>query len=126
MPSTPLQEVQRRLGVDNPWWKAGAGIDADEAAWPRRAYFPHVARLVLETGVRRAVVLIGPRRVGKTVMLKHLVQRLLDNGIPGVAILYASLDTPLYSGRSLESLVRLFMEQHQHQPAGQYWPSQIP
>lgn len=117
----PLQEVQRRLSVDNPWWKGGAGIDADEAGWPRRDYFPHFAHLVQETGVRRAVVLIGPRRVGKTVMLKHLVQRLLDGGVPGVAILYVSLDTPLYSGRSLESLVRLFMEQHQHPAAGQYW-----
>jgi uncharacterized protein len=71
--------------------------------------------------VRRAVVLIGPRRVGKTVILKHLVRRLLDNGAPGVAILYTSLDTPLYSARCLEILVRLFMEQHQHQPADQYW-----
>jgi hypothetical protein len=62
----PLQEVQRRLSVDNPWWKGGAGIDADEAGWPRRDYFPNFAHLVQETGVRRAVVLIGPRRAGKT------------------------------------------------------------
>ena len=27
----PPQEVQRRLGVDNPWWKAGSGIDPEEA-----------------------------------------------------------------------------------------------
>lgn len=114
----PLQEVQRRLGLDNPWWRAGGGIDPEEALWPRRAYFGPFCRLALETRVRRAVVLIGPRRVGKTVMLKHFVQRLLDDGLAGVCILFASLDTPLYSGRSLEGLVRLFIEQHQH-PAGQ-------
>lgn len=117
----PLQEVQRRLGADNPWWKAGSGIDPEEALWPRRAYFPHFSRLALETAVRRAIVLIGPRRVGKTVMLKHLVQHLLDAGVAGVAILYASLDTPLYSGRSLESLTRLFMDLHQHAPNRQLW-----
>lgn len=117
----PLQEVQRRLGVDNPWWKSGSGIDPEEAEWPRRAYFPHFSTLARETGVRRAVVLIGPRRVGKTVMLKHFVQQLLDDGVPGVAILYASLDTPLYSGRSLESLVRLFVELHAHAATRQLW-----
>jgi predicted AAA+ superfamily ATPase len=117
----PLQEVQRRLGTDNPWWKAGSGIDPEETLWPRRAYFPHFSRLALETGVRRAIVLIGPRRVGKTVMLKHLVQNLLDDGVAGVAILYASLDTPLYSGRSLESLTRLFVDLHQHAANRQLW-----
>lgn len=55
--------------------------------------------------MRRAVVLIGPRRVGKTVMMKHFVQRLLEDGVGGTEILYASL----YSGRSLERMVRLFM-----------------
>ena len=115
----PLHEVQRRLNMDNPWWRAGHGIDAEEAAWPRRAYFPQFASLVLETAVRRAVVLIGPRRVGKTVMLKHLVVRLLQaDGVQGTHILFLSLDTPLYSGRSLESLVQLFMDLQQH-PAGQ-------
>jgi hypothetical protein len=59
--------------------------------------------------------------VGKTVILKHLVRRLLDGGVPAVAILYASLATPLYSRGSLESLVRLFVEQHQHPATGQYW-----
>jgi len=70
-----------QAGVGNPWWRAGAGIDPEEAAWPRRAHFPHFCRLALEVGVRRAVLLIGPRRVGKTVMLKHLVKRLLDDGV---------------------------------------------
>lgn len=117
----PMEEVRRRLGLDNPWWRAGSGIDPEEAGWPRRAYFPHFRRLASETRVRRAVVLIGPRRVGKTVMLKHYIQSLLDEGIPGVRILFASLDTPLYSGRSLESLVQTFVEMHQHPGNTQLW-----
>ncbi|HPB73738.1 MAG TPA: ATP-binding protein [Chromatiaceae bacterium] len=117
----PVPEVQRRLGADNPWWRAGVGIDREEAAWPRRAYFPHFRRLALETRVRRAVVLIGPRRVGKTVMLKHFIQALLDDGLEGIRMLYLSLDTPLYSGRSLESLVRLFMDVHNHTVNERLW-----
>lgn len=117
----PLQEVQRRLNADNPWWRSGGGIDPEEAAWPRRAYFPHFCRLALETRVRRAVVLIGPRRVGKTVMLKHFIQGLIDEGVAGVQMLYVSLDTPLYSGRSLDSLVRLFMDLHRHAGEERLW-----
>ena len=113
----PSQDVQRRLSTDNPWWRVGQSIDAEESAWPRRAYFPQFANLAIDTSVRRAVVLIGPRRVGKTVMLKHLVARLLAEGVTGTDVLFLSLDTPLYSGRSLESLVQLFIDLQQH-PAG--------
>lgn len=114
----PLHDVQRRLATDNPWWRAGQGIDPEEASWPRRAYFAQFAQLSIDTSVRRAVVLIGPRRVGKTVMLKHLVARLLQaDHLAGTQILFLSLDTPLYSGRSLESLVQLFIDLQQH-PAG--------
>lgn len=110
----PPHEVQRRLALDNPWWRSGQGIDAEEAAWQRRAYFGQFSALALDSGVRRAVVLIGPRRVGKTVMLKHLVAELLSRGVAGADILFMSLDTPLYSGRSLESLVQMFADLQQH------------
>lgn len=118
----PLHEVQRRFNLDNPWWRAGQGIDAQEVAWPRRAYFEPFAQLALQAPVKRAVVLIGPRRVGKTVMLKHLVARLLSTqGVVGPQVLYLSLDTPLYSGRSLESLVQQFIELQAHPPSQPLW-----
>ena len=110
----PHHEVQRRLALDNPWWRAGHGIDPEEATWPRRAYFDQFSGLVMDAGVRRAVVLVGPRRVGKTVMLKHLVAQLLDRGVGGTRIMFLSLDTPLYFGRSLESLVQLFADVQGH------------
>jgi uncharacterized protein len=117
----PPHEVQRRLGTDNPWWKAGHGIDREEASWPRRAYFRQFAVLARDLAVRRAVVLIGPRRVGKTVMLKHLIAQLLDDGASGTDILFLSLDTPLYSGRSLESLLQLFVDLHRHRQGKALW-----
>lgn len=117
----PVQEVQRRMNADNPWWVAGQGIEVERANWPRRAYFPFFYRLVSETSVRRAVVLIGPRRVGKTVMLTHAIQKILDEGKAGTTLLFLSLDTPLYSGRSLESLVRLFIDLHRHPADRQLW-----
>lgn len=117
----PLPEVQKRLSFENPWWMAGNGIGAEIRDWPRRAYFQPFRDLVRELGVHRAIVLIGPRRVGKTVMLAQTIQSLLDAGVPGTHILQLSLDTPLYSGRTLESLVRLFIELHRHPADRQLW-----
>lgn len=117
----PLADVQKRLALDNPWWLAGGGIDAERRGWPRRAYFTPFMELVRAVEVPRAVVLIGPRRVGKTVMLTHAIQALLDAGVAGNTILNVSLDTPLYSGRSLESLVRTFMELHRHGVGQRLW-----
>ena len=75
----PLAEVRKRLSLENPWWMAGNGIEPERRAWPRRAYFYPYLRLVRELSVHRAIVLIGPRRVGKTVMLTQTVQALLDD-----------------------------------------------
>ena len=117
----PLPEVQKRLSFENPWWIAGHGIDPERRNWPRRAYFHSFQKLVRELGVHRAIVLIGPRRVGKTVMLAQTIQTLLDDGVPGTHILQLSLDTPLYSGRSLESMVHIFTELHRHPADRQLW-----
>ncbi|MBK9614225.1 MAG: ATP-binding protein [Uliginosibacterium sp.] len=117
----PLPEVQKRLALENPWWIAGSGVDAERRAWPRRAYFAPFFRLIKETSVHRAIVLVGPRRVGKTVMLAQSIQALLDSGTSGTHILQLSLDTPFYAGRSLESLVRTFAELHRHPVERQLW-----
>jgi predicted AAA+ superfamily ATPase len=117
----PMQEVRRRLSMDNPWWQAGRGVEVEERTWPHRSYFRPFFELAQDRTVKRATVLIGPRRVGKTVMLHQFVQKLLDEGIRGIDILFLSLDTPLYSGRSLESLLRLFMETHGHRENTPLW-----
>jgi hypothetical protein len=39
---------------------------APEAASPKRVYFEPFKSLALNYGVRRAAILLGPRRVGKT------------------------------------------------------------
>lgn len=114
----PLPAVQEYLADTNPWWVAGKGIDPDMQAWPKRAYFASFMRLVKALDVRRAVVVIGPRRVGKTVMLTQAVQSLLDAGVPGSRIMVAQMDVPLFSGQTLGSLVKLFIDIHRHQMDG--------
>jgi hypothetical protein len=103
------KELENRLRLDNPWWDAGAGIDAEYQMFPRRAYLSAFVSLVRQVDVNRAVVLLGPRRVGKTVLVYHCVQNLLDSKTaPGRDVFYLSLETPLFTGLTLESLVGRF------------------
>ncbi len=106
-------DLKRRLAFDNPWWET-ARVPERFRAWPRRIYFDGFWRLFAESSVRRAVVLMGPRRVGKTVLLIQAVQKLIDEKIEPSRILYASMDTPTYMGASLEKLLNLFLEMHGH------------
>lgn len=114
-------ELEVRFRFDNPWWTKGQGVDAPYQAMPRRTYFTPFLRRVQSSQLRRANLLMGPRRVGKTVMLYQTIQALLDGGVPGDRILFLSLETPLYTGRSLERLLRLFMQLHRHDTGAPLW-----
>jgi predicted AAA+ superfamily ATPase len=66
--------------------------------------------LVQALTIRRAVLLMGPRRVGKTVLLRHVIRRLLESGVPPSHVCYVSVDHPLYNGLGLEQLLTAFRE----------------
>ena len=106
-------EIKNRLAFDNPWWSEGA-VDKRFRDWPRRAYFDGFYRYVSERRPHRAVVLMGPRRVGKTVMLIQAIQALIESGVAPKTIAYVSVDTPTYTGLSLDRLLKLFMASHEH------------
>jgi hypothetical protein len=55
--------------------------------------------------VRRAAILLGPRRVGKTFLVKQLIHDAITNGIRPQDILYVSIDATIYAGLSLEKFV---------------------
>ena len=75
-----------------------------------RAYLQPVRQLLLEPGLRRAVVLLGPRRVGKTILIHHLIDNLLKDGVDAPRIAYVEMDHPLLHGQSLEAIVRQIEE----------------
>ena len=59
---------------------------------------------------------MGPRRVGKTVMLYHTIQRLIDEGTPAQNIIYISVETPIYNNIHLEQLYNLCKQTLGKQP----------
>ena len=105
MQPIPNEQLLERMRIENPWWsEMPSQTDQMYRRMRSRAYFEPLAKLVEAVDVRRAVVLMGPRRVGKTVLLQHIIQKLLDTGIPARSVAYLSLDQPLYSNLSIEEL----------------------
>jgi predicted AAA+ superfamily ATPase len=101
-------DIIQRIRVENPWWEGDHSISSAYREMKQRAYFALFFPLVKNLTVRRAVVLMGPRRVGKTVMIHQAIQALLDDGVPPKLLCYFSVDHPIYNGLSLEKLIEYY------------------
>lgn len=102
-------QVLDRIRFENVWWVTGQ-IEEDYQKMPPRPYFDLFKPLVKERTIRRAVVLMGPRRVGKTVMLYHMVEDLIKNGVNPKKIIFITIENPIYNQMGLEQLFSLAKE----------------
>lgn len=100
------KQIVARMSMDNPWWMTGQ-IPADVQQMKSRLYLESFYKLVKDISVKRGIVLMGPRRVGKTIMIYHAIERLIKDGIDPQSIIYLSIDTPIYNGMSLEMLLNI-------------------
>jgi len=97
------EQILNRISFENPWWKYGS-IDKFYSSMKKRLYFDEFYPLILDNSVKRAAVLMGPRRVGKTVMIFHSIQALINSGVNPKKIFYLSIETPIFNGIGIESL----------------------
>lgn len=102
----PTEKIVERLRYENPWW-VNKQIPETYSSMARRLYFSLFYPYVTEKSVKRALVLMGPRRVGKTVMLFHSIQRLLDEDVNPQKIFFIGIDNPIYVHLSLEDILSL-------------------
>ena len=102
----PTEKIIERLRYENPWW-LNKQIPEVYSKMARRLYFSLFYPFVIEKNVRRALVLMGPRRVGKTVMLFHSIQQLLTENVNPQKIFFIGIDNPIYVHLSLEDILNL-------------------
>ncbi|PWS27214.1 ATPase [Pedobacter yonginense] len=102
----PTEKILERLRYENPWWVKKEIPEVYETM-AKRLYFSLFYPFVIEKNVKRAVVLMGPRRVGKTVMLFHSIQQLLTDKVNPQKIFFIGIDNPIYVHLSLEDLLNL-------------------
>lgn len=104
MVNFPEEQILKRMVFDNPWWIDG-NIFTDFAVMKPRMFLRPFMELITTMPKGRSVIVLGPRRVGKTVMMFHAIRELLSSGEPQRKILYITIDTPLFSGMTLEEMV---------------------
>ena len=105
----PTAKRIERLQYENPWWLSGQ-VPEIYLEMSKRLYFNLFYPFVKETGIKRAVVLMGPRRVGKTVMLFHTIQELIAEKVSPQKIFFIGIDNPIYMHLSLEDILLLAKE----------------
>jgi predicted AAA+ superfamily ATPase len=102
----PTEKIIERLRYENPWW-VNKQIPEVYSTMAKRLYFSLFYPFVIEKNVKRALVLMGPRRVGKTVMLFHSIQQLLTEKVNPQKIFFIGIDNPIYVHLSLEDILNL-------------------
>src|SRR3989344_2924790 len=81
-------EIVKVLNRYNPWWNSKPIPESKTNSFKRGDFYN-----VLSSLERREIVsIIGPRRVGKTVLIHQIIQELLDKNTSPSTILYLSVD----------------------------------
>ncbi|MEI8012316.1 MAG: ATP-binding protein [Candidatus Omnitrophota bacterium] len=110
MKNIPKINVSQRLKSENMWWCEPFQVPIRFSKHIPRPYLDIFYPRVIEKDIQRALVLMGPRRVGKTVLLHHAIKQLIETGVSPKNICYISVDHPLYNGLDLEAFLEAYQE----------------
>jgi len=99
-------EILNVLHGFNPWW---AGRPYEVPSF-RRLAFDTCLTYLEDSSLRRAILLSGPRRVGKTTILNQIATGLSAKEIEPKAIFYISLDHPLIKLLTLNQILEIYHE----------------
>lgn len=103
----PKEELIAILAPFNPWWRKEAILDLP--VWKRSA-FHELIQWVTNPPAHRAILLSGPRQVGKTTLLLQTINELIKKGTPPANILYATFDHPLLKLAGLDAVLEAWRE----------------
>ncbi|MBI3412671.1 MAG: ATP-binding protein [Candidatus Aenigmarchaeota archaeon] len=81
-------DVLKILSEYNPWWVTNEVPKEHLQEYHRRSFFT----LQRELDDEKITAILGPRRVGKTVLLYQLIKYLLNQGVPSKNIFFLSMD----------------------------------
>ena len=104
-----LKLIKSIIAEQNPWWK-GDSVPNYLAPSTERPLAKHLWKYILSSSLKRHLIILGPRRVGKTTVMYQTVQHLLNNQIPSDKIQWVRLDHPLLMPLDLGSIVQEAMK----------------
>lgn len=94
----------------NPWWVTGQLPVKPPAL--RRLAFNDALQTITHPQLRRFAILSGARRVGKTTVMRQLIEHLLAQGVPADNILYVSFDNPVFKLCGLPAVLEAYRQRH--------------
>ena len=103
----PKEELTSVLAQFTPWWREEKIFDLPP--W-KRAVFTEIEQWVIDPPAHRAVMLSGPRQVGKTTLVLQMIETLLSQGVKPGKILYVTFDHPLFKLAGLEAVLEAWGE----------------
>ncbi len=90
----------------NPWWEEAF---KNENVKPREKYLIELRKYL---DFKQIIILTGLRRVGKTTLMKLIIEEQINNGIEPNHILYVSLDDYLLHKNNIIEIVNEFRQIH--------------
>lgn len=103
-----LIEFRRELEKVNGWWIFNSVKESKKYPFKREIFESFKKGL----DSRRILLLLGPRRVGKSILIKQTIDSLLLSGIDPSSILYYSMDDPALSTYS-DNLIKDLIDYHE-------------
>lgn len=102
-----LSELVWRGIIDsNPWWSTGK-VPVQRTAPFRRHAFDAVYKALRSSERGRGLVVLGPRRVGKSVLVHQVIEKLLGEGVSPQEICFLALDDVALRNQDLGELLTL-------------------
>ena len=91
----------------DPWWQSGILQQEFNKPMKRFAYYEAIKTLQHQD-IRRAVILCGARRTGKTTIMYQVIAELLAQGVSPKSILFLSFDHPLLKLCSIDRVIEIY------------------
>ncbi|MCF6319242.1 MAG: ATP-binding protein [Proteobacteria bacterium] len=90
----------------NPWWE---DTPSNQNIKPREKYLNELRRYLQ---LKQMIFLTGLRRVGKTTLMKLLIEEIINKGTPSKYILYVSLDDYLLDKNTIIEIINEYRKIH--------------
>ena len=100
-----LKQIKSIIAEQNPWWK-GHSVPNYLAPLTERPLAKYLWKYILSADLKRHLIILGPRRVGKTTVMYQTVRHLLKKQVPPDKIQWVRLDHPLLMPFELGSIVK--------------------
>ena len=94
-----MLDLQAILAPYNPWWKENTEGFKNLPEFRRPIFYQLYDELKT---VPQILSITGPRRIGKSTLLYHLLQKLLSDSVPAQHLIYYSFDDPALIARRIK------------------------